>query len=346
MWKFKHLLRQLYLILFIAALAQESLCQLKPEMNQQPKSLFINIQNKGLNFDNPIAKIIEQFILSTSSPHLILIGDQQNLNQFLNLHSELVPLIKKAKIDYAYKKNNYIDKNSPWNRDFAPLQISDINGNNELLAFKYHVDSSGQYKLSQADVADALKLPLRFLDLFAEGGNFLSDEEGRLYATRRVMSYNTLYSEEEITQKLITQTNSSELVWVNDIPREFEGTGHIDMYLRFVGNKKAIVAKSNQEKINGYLDELAKKVESFGYTVHRSEFEWTKSDPTTQPFSVFKSYSNALQIGLKMLVPQYGNDFDKKALKLYSDLGFQVVPIYSPTIYSGGALHCLAYLYY
>lgn len=334
----------------ILMICQFSLAQLQPEMVSPAQVLFVSVQQPESSFSRAAVVAIREFIreigMNNKKSKIIFLGDQQNLNAYLTGNVALANELKNVNYEFAHRKSVLINQNSPWVRDFAPLQYKDQFGQNQLLGLHYHLDTTGDYKLAQQHVAESLKSKIEFLNLQGEGGNFLSDEDGRLYVSTRLFSYNQNLTESEIDQTLKKSLNVQNVIWLTPPPYELEATGHVDMYLRFVGGKKVIVAKSDNPEINTYLDAMAKTVENLGYEVHRLSFEWQQKNPTGLKFSVFKSYTNAIQFNKKILMPVYGNSHDAEAMRLYHTLGFDVVPVPGETIYHGGSIHCLTYLYY
>lgn len=336
-----------FLFLFIG---QFSFAQLQPEMVTPPQVLFVSIQQPNSLFSRAIVVAIREFIneiaITNKNAKIIFLGDTQNLNLFLSAHSDLSNLLKNVQYEFAHRKSSFIHQNSPWVRDFAPLKYKNKLGLNKVLGMNYHLDITGEYKQAQIHVAEALNVEINFFNLQAEGGNFLSDADGRLFISKRLFSYNQNYTESEIDEHLKKYLNVQDIIWITPPPSHLEATGHVDMYLRFISHQKAIVARSSHAEINIYLDAMADTIEKLGYEVHRLDFEWQKDNPTGSSFSVFKSYTNIIQLNKKILMPVYGNLYDQSAKELYQKLGFEVVPISGESIHYGGSIHCLTYLYY
>jgi agmatine deiminase len=121
-----------------------------------------------------------------------------------------------------------------------------------------------------------------------------------------------------------------------------EGTGHVDMLATITGPGEVIVGQypTNEDPTNAKrLDSAASMLKSAGFKVRR----------VTQPTNWdnnFRSYTNSLAVGNRVLLPVYSDDsrFDSQAISVFKQAypGRTIIPIDSTKIITwSGAIHCV-----
>lgn len=295
-------------------------------------------------------QILKEFLIQAANPKLILLvsdeRDIKNTNEFIK---QLLPSYDLKDIKYVMAESTFLS--SSWMRDFSPVMIQKTNGSASLVLFKYINESD--YAVDQKSMAKAINLSAKKVNLQLEGGNILSDGSGRLFISTAVIENNLLSDptkeqfeakKSEIKNILLTNLLAGEVVWVPRVKRELEGTGHVDMYIRFLADNQAVVAASDNSEINKTLNEISTIVSAKGFKVTRLKAN-SKIENKFRKQNIFPSYTNSILVGKTIFIPQYHVNEDKIAISTYQKLGYKVVQIDGESIHFGGSVHCLTYLY-
>lgn len=274
-----------------------------------------------------------------------------------------------------------------WARDFAPLFGRTQKGDLRMLDFNYYEDRQSsdavpgkirEFLKNQNIAAERISIPL-----YLEGGNFMSAGNGKCFITDRVTEMNStarfaddkVYNENEIKNLLSDYAGCVETEVFPRMP--FEGTGHIDMWAKFLDPETVLVArywdrslalayKQSREfgdkvkVIQAYLDARALQLKKLGYNVVRipSPLPGENKDAGNTKDLRIKSFTNALLVNGTAIVPDYSqsNSIDDGLLKEYKNevkLGFESAGPKRHTswkvgfvgvdqlIFDGGAIHCI-----
>jgi agmatine/peptidylarginine deiminase len=152
----------------------------------------------------------------------------------------------------------------------------------------------------------------------------------------------------------------------------YEGTGHIDMWAKFLDDETLIVGELRDEilglesysssdlrkvqSLKNYLDERAKEIQALGFKVIRLPMP----APLLADQDVFRSYTNSLTLNGKVLVPrylkpayasmtadgqypdaQYISAYEAEVRDTYERLGYTFIWVDSDNLIAdGGAVHC------
>lgn len=258
----------------------------------------------------------------------------------------------------------FVEHNSPsanastvWARDWAPLfattrPTDGTPGTPRLLDFNYYprrpVDDAVSTQLETTGL-ERVSVPV-----YNEGGNFMNTTQGDCFMTSRVLDANArkfrdddmILSEAEIKA---FYADFAGCVRTTIFPRmPTEGTGHIDMWAKLLGDDDVLVGEIAQEdatddlskEVQTYLSARAADFEALDFRVHRIPM------PTPSAW-LFRSYTNSLLVNGTAFVPQYNTQwaharYATKVESVYRRLGYKVVWIPSDTlIRDGGAVHCV-----
>ncbi len=320
------------------------------EHTQKPKKLVLSF----IDYKEPLIsirfQILKEFLLNTPEAELVLmIYDDRTKTEINNFILEFKP-------DYNLKNIKFIKSvtygDSIWTRDYSPVAFVDQAGNAKSLIFNYNRDGVDYFK-DQALLAKALKLPIEKINLNLEGGNLLSDESGRLYVSVAAIENNLVVGfskadfenkKSEFEEIFLNKMAVKKVIWLPRVLHELEGTGHVDMYIRFLSDNNVVVASSTNLKINKTLDQIAKIISEKGFTVTRILAN-AKMVNKFRPQNIFPSYTNSILIGKTIFIPKFGVAEDTKAVKIYEKLGYKVIQISGQSIDFGGSVHCMTYLY-
>jgi agmatine/peptidylarginine deiminase len=254
-----------------------------------------------------------------------------------------------------------------WARDWSPLGAVTTNNELRLLDFNYYPRRQADDATSRS-FAGLTGIPRVSVPVYNEGGNFMNNMRGECMMTTRVTDANEdvfkpgdmVLDAEDIKQYYGEFAGCAKTFIFPRMPTE--GTGHIDMWGKFMNDDTVIVGQISDEtlsyasssnrslalRIQEFLDARAADITDLGYNVVRV--------PMPVPTAgVFRSYTNSLLLNGTAIIPQYisarGSSYaDQKLLKsyeaevryVYESLGYKVVFIPSDgMIATGGAVHCV-----
>ena len=232
---------------------------------------------------------------------------------------------------------------SIWIRDYAPIWLQCGETNEFKLAnFPYGANHFGKsekddnfsYKLSEiVNMHIELDFPRKEIPFYFDGGNIFVDEDKNCFTAIREDDPPL-----EFRKKLLSHINCENVIAMNAIPGE--PTGHVDTFMKILPDKKALLASYQNQTYKIAMDKNKSILEDLSYDV----IEIPQSDSE----NYFNwSYLNSVIIGEKAFVPQYGIDFDENALKVYTEIGFTVIPVPASQIMKeNGSLHCITNFIY
>lgn len=158
------------------------------------------------------------------------------------------------------------------------------------------------------------------------GGNFQISTENRCFA-----GYTTGFVdgfEDELRPGLLA-AGCREVIRI-DLPVHLK-TKHLDMVFHQIDSDTVALARyPEQPEHDAVMLANKAKVEALGLRVLEVDH-----------FSLQRPYVNVVLVGKKVFVPQYGAEYDSKALDAYRSLGLSPVgvPMEQHAV-SGGAIHC------
>jgi agmatine/peptidylarginine deiminase len=242
----------------------------------------------------------------------------------------------------------YLPTDDIWVRDYGPF-VGLKGGERVAVTGIYH--PLPQYP-QQADQAMALRwaahqdMAARAMPLYAEGGNLLSDGAGTLIMSDRFERRDTPVSEEELHQILHRAFDFDKLIITPHLDEE--DTGHVDLLLKLADAQTVFVTEPG-ESIN-----LEKFVQTLGLFQHETNARGIPYRVHQLPFlppyynwgiyPIWRTYTNALTVNGRVLVPVYGEKSDAQALAVYAAAlpHYEIIPIDCKVVINGGgAVHCL-----
>lgn len=334
------------------------------EVGQNPKVLFVNLAASGLGFDLAQLQVVKAFVENTPGAEIIIPSSRKDF-LFLGMSDETKKATidfmvqeekaKRLKINFIFSKNEYAADLVNWTRDYAPVKIFNKKTKTfELIAFKYYkaspVDES-LYKIGvrfmdeiQDKIAGVLKLKLKRSDLLMEGGNMLSDGNGTVYFSTKILENNPGKTKAQIESELSNLGLADKFVWLTALPGSIEPTGHVDLVMRFIAPNKVVVPSSKDAKTQRALNKIVKELEATGLSVERLEMSSNVIVTITDKKTI-ESHLNALPFGSSILIPKYGTDYDEEAKLYYQGLGFNVIFVTGETMKQSGSVHCMTFTY-
>ena len=219
--------------------------------------------------------------------------------------------------------------------------------NNFEQASRFHNRGWDEDDNTNIDFANQYNWEILNLPLYFTGGNFMTDGYGNAFSTELMVNENNLDSDNfiSIIQEFLNVNNYH----IFDNPN-FESIQHIDCIAKLVNPETVIIKQVSQDSpeydcIEEFTNSFM-EINSFydrPYNVHRIFCpEITGGSWETNPVA---AYTNSLILNQKVLVPQYGIDYDLQALEVYQDVmpGYEVIGFDGASNdpwYSEDALHC------
>lgn len=294
---------------------------------------------------------------------------------------DLRPLYREVGVDKA--KIKLIKPQIPgnlreWARDWAPLTARTKYGKLRFIDFNYYSDRPADDSIPTT-LARLTGLERVSLPVYNEGGNFMNNTQGDCLMTSRVVLAND--AEEIPGDMILTDTDIKyyynryagcrRTVIFPSMP--YEGTGHIDLWAKFLDDATVIVneisddllplADYNAEafqktlEVKKFLDKRAEDLEHMGFDVVRIPMPLPFFGPS---FNLFRSYSNSLILNGTVLIPQYrkpylaedGIDgayvdhsfleqFEAEVIEKHRAAGLTVTMVPADQLIAkGGAVHC------
>ena len=257
------------------------------------------------------------------------------------------PYYEKFKADFDSKRFvawKYVME-SPWTRDFLPEVVVDEAGKARMVQFSYYAERP-QSEAFAAELAKGFGLPLEKSRVKLEFGNFMADEQGRIFMSEKVIKDNKDWARPALEKEILARLRGSKMIWMPVIPGE--STGHLDIYAKYFGNNTVLVSDSLNAKAKKAMDEAAAKFAAAGFRVVRAP---NADIPGEEAVRIY-SYTNSLRVNNTIFMPTY---YDRKyaytqPLKarddapaaVYEGLGFKVVKVFAfDAIQFGGAVHCI-----
>jgi agmatine/peptidylarginine deiminase len=254
-----------------------------------------------------------------------------------------------------------------WARDWSPLGAITSDNELRLLDFNYYPRRPADDATSRS-FAGLTGTPRVSVPVYNEGGNFMNNMRGECMMTTRVTDANAdvfkagdmVLDAEDIKQYYGSFAGCAKTFIFPRMPSE--GTGHIDMWGKFLNDDTVIVGQISDEtlsyasssnrslalRIQSFLDARAADIADLGYNVVRIPMPVPAAD-------LYRSYTNSLLLNGTAIIPQYLSNggrsyadqsqlrsYEAEVRRVYNSLGYKVVFIPSDEmIATGGAVHCV-----
>ena len=239
---------------------------------------------------------------------------------------------------------------TPWIRDYGPFSVRNQTGCVELIDSPYGDDRALDDGLP-VRLAAHLEMPSVETRLIVEGGNLLTNGDGLLVCSTRMVGDNQGqgFTLKEIRQKLLREWHVREAVFVDPIAGE--PTGHVDMLMTFPSEETVIIGQYdadspdvfNRDLLNNTADQMASIRLPGGKYLQVERIPM----PYQQEAEFWPTYCNVIYANGVLLVPFYKEQDEsyERAAEVYRRVlpGWRIAGIdCSEIIRTGGALHCLS----
>lgn len=236
-----------------------------------------------------------------------------------------------------------------WVRDYGPFV--GLDGEGRQVTIDAIFDPLEQYPQRRDDAMPQAwavfnETPYAPLNLHLEGGNVWSDGEGTLIMADQLYYSNPHLSYEGIEAELHRAIDFEKLIV---IPRlESEETGHVDLVTKLADRRTILVSAPNggpndPARRRG-MDILRRSTNALGESYEVVELPSPPVYYNWFVWPVWRSYTNALTVNGRVLVPTFGIEQDEIALATYRRAmpDHAIIPIdCSVSSNGGGAVHCL-----
>ncbi len=236
-----------------------------------------------------------------------------------------------------------------WVRDFGPIIGQAPDGQRVVAAALY--DNHPKYPQADDDFmphrwAAYRDMPLLPVKLHTEGGNLWADGAGTLLMSEQIFRRNPHYTPITLRRYLHTLFDFEKLIITPRLP--LETTGHVDLLVK-LGNADTIYLSAPEEPSSAAaLRETRRILESEtnaqGQPYRIAELPTPSRYVNWFAYSIRRSYTNALTVNGRILVPTYDIPSDEVALRTYEETqpDMEIIPIDSSKgINGGGAVHCM-----
>ncbi len=260
-----------------------------------------------------------------------------------------------------------------WARDWSPISARTSDGELRLLDFKYYPNRPLDDQVPNLFETALLRkrIPLPF---YAEGGNFMSNENGDCFITDHAVIENA--RPRQTGDKVVPQAEIEK--FYNDFagckrtitfPRlPNESTGHIDIWAKMVAKNTVLLNEVTKETVDAVQGELDRLITQQGQDfLKEREQDFVKLGytiikiPMPIPIHNFdiveisRSYTNSLLVNSTAIIPRYSMEFgtghypdeallktyEEKVAAAYTTAGFKPVFVtMDQLITMRGSIHC------
>ena len=232
-----------------------------------------------------------------------------------------------------------------WARDFGPIPVELANGDSAIVDARYYYNRQRDDAIPTL-LGDMMDVPVYRPDVKTEGGNFMTNGAGLCAVTEWFLQENpnapngTLASIQDNYFGCRTTLVMERL--------DGEGTGHIDMFAKFVSEDTVLVGQydqwtspSNAALLDRNADRFAEHVLPNGSSLRVVRIPMPSFDHPT-----YRTYTNSLIVNGLVIIPTYDTDthLEDEVVAAYREAMGSNTPISlvdaSVVIEYGGAVHC------
>ncbi|MBL8132417.1 MAG: agmatine deiminase family protein [Anaerolineae bacterium] len=235
-----------------------------------------------------------------------------------------------------------------WVRDYGPFIGFDAEGRRAAVSAIY--DPLPTYpQACDNTLADRYAartgLPLAALDLHTEGGNFWSDGAGTLLLSDDLDHRHPNMTPEAVRDRLQAALGFERLITIP--PLRHEETGHVDLAIKLADACTILIAAEtpfNRDRLREARARLEQATNAAGERYRLITLPMPAPYLNWGVYPVWRSYTNALTVNGRVLVPTFGIAEDAAALDIYRRAlpDFQIIGIdCRAAANGGGAVHCL-----
>ncbi|MBE2267081.1 MAG: agmatine deiminase family protein [Anaerolinea sp.] len=236
-----------------------------------------------------------------------------------------------------------------WVRDYGPIVGLDEHGRQAVISAVY--DPLPTYPQTRDNAmpehwAAHSGIPVRRTDVHTEGGNIWSDGAGTLIMSDDIEARNPGMTRAQIEADLHSLFTFDKLIVTPSL--RLEETGHVDLLCKLADARTMLVSAPtvplNGERLRATAALFAGETNAAGESYRVIELPSPRFYVNWGVYPVWRSYTNALTVNGRVLVPVFDAPEDAEALRVYRDAmpDHEIIPIHcAATVNGGGAVHCL-----
>jgi agmatine deiminase len=236
-----------------------------------------------------------------------------------------------------------------WIRDYGPLTCIDKAAQRVMVDAIFDPPEMGFTNDDSFPVRYAAHqgCPARYLALHLEGGNLWSDGQGTIVTTAGLYARNFPMPPYDVRQRLLEGLGAERLIVVP--PLRMEGTGHVDVFVKLATPDTVLVTEPRSIVNGRRLAEVAKVLRASrnaaGCSYRVVALPSVPAYCNWGASRIWPSYTNALTVNHRVLVPTYGlPELDAAALAVYRLVmpDHEIIGINARiAANAGGTIHCL-----
>lgn len=248
--------------------------------------------------------------------------------------------------------------NSVWIRDYGPntCYTNDVD-QLILVDWIYNRTTRPKDDTVPSGIARAMNLPIYLTtqspnNLMHTGGNFMSDGLGTAFSSKLVLQENPSKTEAQVNSIHNSFMGISKYIKMDVLP--YDGIHHIDMHIKLLNEETLLVGQyptgvSDGPQIEANLQYVLSNFNTpFGtpYKVIRIPMPPEQSGGWPNQGGSYLTYANATILNKTVMVPQYYQQYDTTALRIWKQAmpGYTVVGINSnASIPASGSIHCITH---
>lgn len=274
---------------------------------------------------------------------------QINVNHPVWANAVNLYLRTRGKADLDRVRFFHLPTNDIWVRDYGPFV--GLNANGERGVVKMIYDPLPNYPQAEDDqmptrIAAHEGFPLQTINFHGEGGNLWTDGAGTLIMTNQAFRLNPEITRPTLLEQMHRVFQFEKLIIT---PRlRIEETGHVDLLMKLANANTLLMssppARLTTDRLRGAIHQLKRETNAAG---ERYQLVMLPTPPLYLNwfgYPIRRSYTNALTVNGRVLVPTYSLTTDDDALRIYAETmpDHEVIPI-DCTIGAngGGAVHCM-----
>ena len=252
--------------------------------------------------------------------------------------------------------------NDVWARDHGPITVYQDGALPGLFDFTFNgwggkfdaeLDNQINRRLHAAGVFGSIDC--RRINWVLEGGSIDSDGQGSILTTRRCLlaeTRNPGMTEQHVEMQLRDRLGAQRILWLEHGALEGDDTdSHVDMLARFTDAATIVYqrcddpADQNYPELHAMEAELAELRTPKGQPYRLLALPWPKPAHAPDGHRLPLSYANFLIVNGAVIVPQYNDEADEKALAVLAEampereiVGVPALPL----IVQHGSVHCVS----
>ncbi|MFP4459179.1 MAG: agmatine deiminase family protein [Candidatus Zixiibacteriota bacterium] len=265
-----------------------------------------------------------------------------------NERDNIKRIISENEISLGNIKFLEIQTNSCWIRDYSPIFVYDYRDTLAAIDMLYYPEREDDDNFPQ-NFSIEYEIPHYNLELFLEGGNFMTDGEGLIITTQALYTANSWMPEEQIDSTLMEYFGADRIVALQAL--EYDATSHVDMFAKLIDAEHIVISIPTDTTYDDYhrMRYNISILETLSLSSGAGIFEVIElpmyiEERSWPPGYNYNTYSNSVIIDEQVFVPRYDNELDDSAMTLYEN----IMPDYdiesidcSAIVNAGGAVHCL-----